>query len=777
MRRWLVLVPLLAAGCSRAYWRTAADADAYPILAERQVRPALAVGPVVVTPPPASRLSDPFDPDHPPKPPDDVAAAAFMAYPNGIRGAKNWGKDGAVPDVELNPAWLDDLPRTAAGAVRLTRTTAFDLALAHSREYQTAREQVFLPALALSLNRFEFDLQWFGSLNPNFTRVGNGGVPFESNTFDATNARLGFSRNLYAGGQLLVNFANSFVFEYTGETSRAVSTLSGSLVQPLLRGFGRDIRLEGLVQGERDVLYAVRAYARFRKQIWADTTTNPGGYLGLLLSLQQVRNAKFALRIAEEDFRIAEAEFRGGRRSPVDYDLTLQRTLASRLEVINAEIGLQNGLDAFKLRLGLPPRLVVELDDSPLDRFVLIDPKLEDLQDAANAFLLARQKELGAPPTVPALTAAADALAELFPTAATAIDAAEADVGRWEKLLKEPEPTDTDPQMRAATVEEYDKLKRDRVLPELRDELKRLTAGVATLKAGLTPAARLAGWESLVTAGRQFQDLLTAAAAAQTKARIYLIRLPKVDGEEVACVAQAKADRLDLQNTLGVVTDQWRKVRVAANALESDLNVVVGGDLGVPADSHNPLAFNANTSALRAGVQFNGPLNRRAERNAYRAQLIAYHRARRDYMAAADGVEQQIRFDLRSLGQLRAGFEITRQSLISSARQLQALRRQLNAPVQADRGGGSGGTSSTLALLNAQQALQANRNQLAAAFISYEQQRIRLLLDLEALQLDSRGVPTNDAAPDAAGSTRPGPAATADPATAPPAAADKTPPG
>ena len=481
-----------------------------------------------------------------------------------------------------------------------------------------------------------------------------------------------------------------------------------------------------------------------------------------------MRNARFGLRIAEEDFRIAEAEFRGGKRSPVDYDLTLQQTLSRRQALIDAEIALQNGLDAFKLRLGLPPRLPVELDDSPLERFVLIDPKTEELQDTVTAYLLARQKELGEPPEVAALAAAADALAALFPQAATAVAGAEADVAKWAGQAAEPAAADADAQMRRAAAEELDRVKKD--LAGQPAELKRLTAAVAALKAGLTPAARLAGWEALVAAARQFQDVLNSAAAAQTKARIYLLRLPKVDGEEAASVAAAKADRLDLQNALGAVTDEWRKVRVTANALRSDLSVTVSGDAGVPPDSHNPLAFNANNSVLRVGVKFDGPLNRRAERNAYRAQLIGYHRARREYMAAADTVEQQIRFDLRALGQQRATFEITRQRLISSARQLQTLRRQLNAPVQqADRGGG-GGTSSTLALLQAQQALLDTRNQLVGAFISYEQQRVRLLLDLESLQLDARGVPTNDAAVDAAGSDRAG-RPPADPATPPAAAA------
>jgi hypothetical protein len=355
-----------------------------------------------------------------------------------------------------------------------------------------------------------------------------------------------------------------------------------------------------------------------------------------------------------------------------------------------------------------------------------------------------------------------------LPRAAAALDQAAADVDRWTADRKREGPADLDPQMKAAADKEYARTTAE--LPELRAELATARSAVAAAKAGLRPDQPLEGWNAAVAAGRRVQDLLASVAAVQTRARIYLIRLPDAGGDEAGCVQFARDHRLDLQNTLSNVTDQWRKVRVAANALQSDLNVVLSGDAGVPPTSHNPLAFNANNSVLRVGVQFNGPLNRRVERNVYRAQLIAYHRARREYMAAADTVAQQVRLDLRSLRQARANFEITRQQLLTAARQLLSTRRRQNAPVPA-AGGGGDSSGDTLLLLQAQASLLQARNALVGLFIGYEQQRIRLLIDLEALQLDARGVPTNDAAPDATGGDRPGPAAppaaAADPAAAP----------
>src|SRR5436305_14784041 len=67
---WLLLAVVLA-GCTRAEYRRAADRDAYFLTASRIVDPAFDVGRTRVEPGPTSRLADPFDPDHPPKPPDD----------------------------------------------------------------------------------------------------------------------------------------------------------------------------------------------------------------------------------------------------------------------------------------------------------------------------------------------------------------------------------------------------------------------------------------------------------------------------------------------------------------------------------------------------------------------------------------------------------------------------------------------------------------------------------------------------------------------------------
>jgi outer membrane protein TolC len=203
-------------------------------------------------------------------------------------------------------------------------------------------------------------------------------------------------------------------------------------------------------------------------------------------------------------------------------------------------------------------------------------------------------------------------------------------------------------------------------------------------------------------------------------------------------VAMAQQNRLDLQNKLGAVTDAWRQVRITANALKSDLNVIANAQIGTDPDHNRPFNFAAEASRYTVGLQFDGPLNRQAERNAYRVSLIVYQKAKRDYVAASDGVELQVRQDLRQLHRLRISFEISRQQLLAAARAVESTRLTLLGGPREKR---TANDSTTLNLLKALSDLLDARNRLAQNYINYEQQRVQLLLDLEALSLDQRGFP------------------------------------
>ncbi len=742
VRARLLLLAAVVAGCSRAHYRESADRETYPILTEREVSPAYDIGRTRVEPPSGSRLADPFDPDHPPKPPDDPAAARFMDHPDGLHGSKHWGRYGYTDRIEP-PGWEQCLGLDGKGTLKLDQEKAVELALLNSREYQTALEDVYLQALALTLNRFEFDVHWFGRNSTTYTHTGTSSFPTESNTL-AVNSDFGFSRNFAAGGQLLVDLANALTYEYTGHSAQVRSNIAVQFIQPLLRNAGRQVRLETLTQAERDTLYAVRTFARFRKQFWAGIAVASGGYLDLLLAVQQIRNARFNLKQQEETYRLYLELFRGGRRSVVELDQIFQSLQQARLSVIQSETALQNALDRFKLQLGLPPRIPVELDDSFLEQFVLTDPSLEKLRDDLEAFQRERVKELDAPPPAADLRAHFATLRGLADRVPTAFAAATADLDRWGARLDRPARPDEDPEQRERARTAYDTLRKQ--LPEAEADLKRAGAAIDRHRAAVADDTRKASWEAITADVKALIALLDTAIAIQTQSRIYLIELPEVQADEAQAVAYAKQNRLDLQNLLGQVTDAWRQVTVAANKLRGDVNVVANANVVTQPGRLSPVAFTADASSYSVGLQIDGPLNRVAERNAYRASLITYQRAKRAYVAGSDQVELQIRRDLRQLNQLRLSFEISRQQVLSAARQVENSKLQLVRPGGGGGpvgGGGGGGDTVTLNLLQAYATQLSNLNALVSNFISYEQQRVQLLLDLEALQLDQRGFPAN----------------------------------
>ncbi len=726
-----LLLAALLNGCTRAHYRNAADRETYPIVANRAGAAGFATERLHLEPDSTSRLADPTLPDKPPKPPDDEVAAAYMDRPNGMHGA-HWHRHGEIDWIEP-PDWEAGLPLGTDGKLKLDANASFELALLHSREYQTRLERLYTVALALTLNRFEFQTRWFGRNATNYTSAA-GGTPNETSTLDTT-SNVGFQRAFAAGGQLAVDFANSFVIEYLGSGRTAVSSsFVANFVQPLLRNAGRRVRLEQLTQAERDVLYEAREFYRFRKQFWASVTTLDSGYLQLLLQVQTIRNFE-AFRVGQEqNLRLHEELFRGGKKSIVEVDQAFQSFQQARLNLTQGEASLQTSLDQFKIVLGLPPRIPVILDDTALSPFVLVEPKLEAYRDVLEAFQKARNRDIDAAPTLVDLRKQFGEFIELAAKVEPFERAVAGELDDWGLNLPD---ADTDHGKRARTA--YAQFRE--TYPEAATDFAKIKSGVATELGGLGEGNRKASWEALVSLTRKLLTLTDQVIAVQTQIRINRIELPEITWNELDGLTFAKTNRLDLATAQASVTDAWRKMEVAANALRGELNLVADARVGTASDPKNAFDFAADASRFRVGVQIDGPLNRQAERNAYRASQILYQQSRRSYMLLSDQIEQAVRNDFRSLEVQRVNFEIARLNVVSAARQLEASRQQILQP----RGASD---TTTLNILNALNSLLAARNALAAGYINFEQLRVQLLLDLEALRLDPRGYPIDERRPD-----------------------------
>jgi outer membrane protein TolC len=675
-------------------------------------------------------------------PPDDPAAHRYMHCVDGKRGYRGWHDNGDLRSVEFS-GWRSYLAMSDDDTVLVTRDGAVELAVLHSREYQRALEDLYLSALSLTLERFAFDLQWFARNRTFYEHFGNSsmdrlGTPTiegnESNML-TTNSNIGFSRALATGGQLLVDFANSFVWEFTGTNkSSSSSNIVLSFVQPLLRRAGREVRLETLTQSERTVLYTARDFARFRKQFYFNVTAGGDGFLELLLQLQAIRNFEANLQSLEQNLRLHEALAEAGIVSRIQVDQVFQSYQRGRFDLTKAQADFEDALDTFKIRMGLPPRLPVTLDDSPLQPFQLNDPAITDLERDVDT-LLATYRVLDEAPPLPQLVAGFEQLGPMHRRLVRISEGVQQELDRWAAQISEFKSRDE--AGRRERERNAHKLLAER-MSEAQAERNALGVKVIEAATSVQDRTRDENWELIQRLARQETTLIADLFVMQTQIRAHLIQITPVQYEADDAIEYAYSNRLDLMNERGHVVDAWRKITVAADGLESDLNVFVNANIATDPDSANPVAFSAAASRYQVGFQFDGPLNREAERNIYRASLINYQRARRSFMALEDDISRAIRRDVRQLKASALNFEIARQSLIAAARQVELARDQLLVP------GPAGDSSTTQDVLNALTSLLQAKNALIDVWIGYERGRLQLLLDMERLQLDPRGVYTDE---------------------------------
>ena len=238
----IVTVVLVAqAGCSRERYFRQADQEARCLVIEKSNDPRWDLRDFTIEMDRRSRYYDPCNPVRPPMPPDDPASHRYMECIDGKRGYPCWGVNGYRSRLE-NPEWRERLPEyvplTDDGAVKLSLDSAVRLAYVNSPSYQNQLETIYLSALDVSTERFRFDVQFFGGNDTTFTHLGRLRPGGEANTLRTDTDAL-LRRRFATAGELLVGFANSFVWQFAGpDANFTTSLVNFSLVQPLLRGAG-----------------------------------------------------------------------------------------------------------------------------------------------------------------------------------------------------------------------------------------------------------------------------------------------------------------------------------------------------------------------------------------------------------------------------------------------------------------------------------------------------------------------------------------------------------
>ncbi|MEO2013960.1 MAG: hypothetical protein ABGZ53_06275 [Fuerstiella sp.] len=106
-------------------------------------------------------------------------------------------------------------------------------------------------------------------------------------------------------------------------------------------------------------------------------------------------------------------------------------------------------------------------------------------------------------------------------------------------------------------------------------------------------------------------------------------------------------------------------------------------------------------------------------------------------MAAKDQIAFEVRNNLRNLHLNRFQFEITRQQLITAARQVEQAQFNLRSSTEPD-------SNLTRDLLQALQSLLGTRNSLIASWVRYETSRMEVHRALGVLLVDDSGAWIND---------------------------------
>ena len=317
-------VLIILAGCGPEHYRRKADKEAYDLIKQKQSS--------------VREMPDDFSAEQPQR---DI-----------LKGVPRKPEARSAEEKEpyLNKSTNNKPPK------QIDLTLAMKLAAANSREFQTQREDVFLAALALSLQRDRFKPRFFGTATGNLIHQADDEQKISSDS------SLGFSSLLKTGGKFTLDFSTVLSEYLTGDPREAASSLLNlTFTQPLLRGRGI-AATEPLTQAERDLVYAMRRFIRFRRTFFTQVYSQ---YFGVLQQRQVLRNERLNLENLRRSRKRAEAMFEAGRLPGFQVDQTRQDEIRAEDRLERAQQSYHRTLDQFKTTLGVNPstNLVLNMKD------------------------------------------------------------------------------------------------------------------------------------------------------------------------------------------------------------------------------------------------------------------------------------------------------------------------------------------------------------------------------------------------------------------------------
>ena len=365
--RWAIaaLLVLIFAGCSSNYFRQSADKQVYSTI----------------------KSKSPQVPNADPR---------FTIEQTNLPSLEGFGVN---TNVE---AFLGPDGERENGARMLTLEDALGIAVKESRSYQSRKEQLYLSGLSLTLARHQFTPIFSAPASATVEQAAlyqidqlTGQVqPTYSDNLDfRASGEVRASWLIRDVGRITTAFTTDALRFITGDHSLVTSSqLSATFMRPLLRNAGFKQEEEALIQAERQLLYDLREFTRYRKDFTVQIAT---AYYGVLGARDTVRNSFLNLESSRKNAERSRALAQEGRITQSDLGRLEQQVLSTESTWIGAVRSYKQNLDNFKIQLGLDVDAKIVLDDRELEALKILHPNIS-AEDSIKVALVARLDLLNA---------------------------------------------------------------------------------------------------------------------------------------------------------------------------------------------------------------------------------------------------------------------------------------------------------------------------------------------------------------------------------------------
>jgi len=331
-----------------------------------------------------------------PRPLDPEIPEAFRQPPGGEmtipRSVEQPGGDElATEPAEMTPSVFTPAEEGEVAVFGLQDALAY--AIRHARDLQDAKEELYLAALALSLERHLWTPQLSAEAALDYTmwdekesdEPGAAAGALDPGELDRTYdsvSQMAVSQRLPLGGSVTAKVLHNWmrtVRDHVAEGESAQGILEAEI--PLLRGAGR-VAYEDRYSAERELVYGVRRFERFRRSFLVEVAAE---YFSLQLDKAAINNTFKAYESRKYEWEKAEFMQRMGRSRTVFEVPRVRATFrTAEANLVRTKENYRSSLDRFKILIGMPVETLLDVVSQDEDQAAeALDAFLAPVDEAA----------------------------------------------------------------------------------------------------------------------------------------------------------------------------------------------------------------------------------------------------------------------------------------------------------------------------------------------------------------------------------------------------------